>query len=89
MLSNASPTCPGEIRTVLVAGLGLIGGSMAKAIKKNTDWRVLGWNRTRSVTEQALREGAIDAAAEDGDFGSCDLLIAAMFPASSKSRSGR
>ena len=69
-------------KTVIVAGLGLIGGSMAKAIKKNTDWRVLGWNRTRSVTEQALREGAIDATAEDADFASCDLLIAAMFPAS-------
>ncbi len=68
-------------KTVIVAGLGLIGGSMAKAIKKYTDCRVLGWNRTRSVAEAALQEGAIDAIAEDADFASCDLLIPALFPA--------
>ena len=33
--------------TVLIAGLGLMGGSMAKAIKSRTLSRVLGWNRTR------------------------------------------
>ena len=32
--------------TVLVAGLGLMGGSMAKTIKARTLSRVLGWNRT-------------------------------------------
>ena len=44
------------IQTVLVAGLGLIGGSMAKAIKENIGCRVLGWNRTRSVAERACAE---------------------------------
>ena len=29
------------------------GGSMAKALKKYTDHRVWGWNRTRSVAEKA------------------------------------
>ena len=33
--------------TVLIAGLGLMGGSMAKTIKARTLSRVLGWNRTR------------------------------------------
>jgi len=69
-------------KTVIVAGLGLIGGSMAKAIKKHTDCRVLGWNRTRAVAEQALREGGIDGIAEDTDFASCDLLIPVLYPAS-------
>ena len=32
--------------TVLIAGLGLMGGSMAKTIKARTLSRVLGWNRT-------------------------------------------
>ena len=69
-------------KTVIVAGLGLIGGSMAKAIKKHTDCRVLGWNRTKSVAEQALREGAIDGIATDADFAGCDMLLPVLYPAS-------
>lgn len=67
-------------KTVIVCGLGLIGGSMAKAIKQHTDCTVLGWNRTRSVAEQALRDGTIDRIAEDADFASCDMLIPALYP---------
>ena len=71
-------------KTVIVAGLGLIGGSMAKAIKKNTGCRVLGWNRTRAVAERALAEGAIDAIAGEADLAACDLLIPAMPPAATE-----
>ena len=67
-------------KTVIVAGLGLMGGSMAKAIKKHTDCRVLGWNRTESVCQKALEEGAIDAIARDADFAACDLLIPVLYP---------
>ena len=49
--------------TVLIAGLGLMGGSMAKTIKARTLSRVLGWNRTRATAEQALADGSIDAIA--------------------------
>lgn len=45
---------------VLICGLGLIGASLAKALKKNTNHTVFGWNRTASVTEKALRDGVID-----------------------------
>ena len=45
---------------VLICGLGLIGASLAKALKKNTNHTVLGWNRTPSVTEKALRDKTID-----------------------------
>ncbi len=71
-------------KTVIVAGLGLIGGSMAKAIKKNTDCRVLGWNRTRAISEKALDEGAIDSIADERDFETCDLLIPAMPPSATE-----
>lgn len=54
---------------ILICGLGLIGASLAKTIKKNTNHKVFGWNRTQSVTEKALRDGAID---ETGDI---DFLI--------------
>ncbi len=67
-------------KTVLIAGLGLIGGSMAKAIKKHTDCRVVGWNRTESVARQALADGAIDSIATEEDFSTCDLLIPVLYP---------
>lgn len=46
---------------ILICGLGLIGTSLAKTLKKNTKHTVLGWNRTQSVTQKALRDGVIDA----------------------------
>ena len=48
--------------TVLIAGLGLMGGSMAKTIKARTLSRVLGWNRTRATAEQALADGCFGLA---------------------------
>lgn len=67
-------------KTVVVAGLGLIGGSMAMALKQYTDWTVCGWNRTRSVAEKALERGAIDAIADEQTIASCDLLIPVLYP---------
>ena len=66
--------------TVLVAGLGLMGGSMAKTIKARTLSRVLGWNRTRATAEQALADGAIDAIATDALFREVDLVIIGLYP---------
>ena len=40
---------------IAVVGLGIIGGSFCKAIKKYTDHRVIGINRTKSTAEKALK----------------------------------
>ncbi|MBO5494956.1 MAG: prephenate dehydrogenase [Eubacterium sp.] len=45
---------------ILIVGLGLIGASLAKTLKKNTSHTVYGWNRTETVTKRALEEGVID-----------------------------
>lgn len=45
---------------VLIVGLGLIGASLAKTLKKNTTHTVLGWNRTESVSSRAIADGVID-----------------------------
>ena len=59
-----------EVRMkILVAGLGLIGASIAKSLKKNTSHYILGWNRTQTVTLKALEDGAID------ETGTLDELI--------------
>ena len=67
-------------KLAVVAGLGLLGGSMAKALKRYTGYTVYGWNRTRSVAEAALAEGAIDGIADDEIFARCDLLVPVLYP---------
>ncbi len=66
--------------TVLVVGLGLMGGSMAQTIKARTNCRVLGWNRTRETAEKAKSDGAIDAVANDSLFKEADLVIVGLYP---------
>lgn len=66
---------------VLICGLGLIGASFAKQLKKNTNHKVLGWNRTESVTEKALRDGAIDETGNIDDLISqADITIINFYP---------
>ncbi len=49
---------------ILIVGLGLIGASLAKTLKKNTKHHVMGWNRTASVSARAVSDGAIDETGE-------------------------
>ncbi len=49
---------------ILVVGLGLIGASVAKALKKYTDNYIMGYNRTKSVSARALSDGVIDETGE-------------------------
>lgn len=69
-----------RFKTVLVAGLGLMGGSMAKTLKARTDCRVLGWNRTRETAERAKADGDIDAVASAALFREADLVIISLYP---------
>lgn len=63
-----------------IVGLGLIGGSLAKALKYNTEYTVLGWNRSRDVLAKAKLLGAIDGELTDGEIAQCDILICALYP---------
>lgn len=66
---------------ILVLGLGLIGASIAKTLKKNTNHYVLGWNRTKSVTEKALADGAIDETGElDELLSQADITFINFYP---------
>ena len=66
------------IKTVGIVGLGLIGGSMAKSIKKCSDCRVYAFDIKESTMKQALESGAIDGRLED--LSTVDLLVVALFP---------
>ena len=61
-----------------VIGLGLIGGSFAKAAAQ-AGHRVFVWNRTRATADRAVAEGiAADVLADD--FSACDVVLVALPP---------
>ncbi len=65
--------------TVGIAGLGLIGGSFAKAYHA-AGHRVLAWNRSRSVLDFALISGDADGELTKETISSCDLVLVCVFP---------
>ncbi|MDD4843064.1 MAG: prephenate dehydrogenase [Anaerotignum sp.] len=63
-----------------VIGLGLIGGSMAKAIKQKTEHMVFGWDESEGVRYSARLAEAVHDILEDGNPSGCDLVIIALYP---------
>ena len=63
-----------------IIGLGLIGGSMAKAYKRDPRWEVYGANRSRSIVDFAILAQAIDGELTDEILPTLDLLFLASFP---------
>ncbi|MBR5516093.1 MAG: prephenate dehydrogenase/arogenate dehydrogenase family protein [Clostridia bacterium] len=67
-------------KNIAVIGLGLIGGSIAKAFKKHTNHTIWGYNRTASIAQTALSDGAIDKIMDIDDLGFCDMVVIALYP---------
>ena len=65
--------------TVGIVGLGLIGGSFAKAYHEAGE-TVLACNRTEDTLKFAMLSGAVDGELTEENIGSCDLVIIAVFP---------
>lgn len=65
---------------IAIVGLGLIGGSLAKAIKKNTEAMVYGIDISGSTVAAALAEEAIDGRIEPEQLAMCDIVIVALYP---------
>ena len=63
-----------------IVGLGLIGGSMAKAWKAKTECMVLGWDVSRAVVELAQVADAIDAVLTPDRLAECDVVMIAINP---------
>ena len=63
-----------------VVGLGLIGGSMAKAVKKKTEHTVLGWDVSETIRYSALLMEAVHGFMEDGNPKDCDLVLLGLYP---------
>ena len=67
-----------DTKCVGFIGLGLIGGSIAKAIHKfYPDWKLIAYDIDTSNTTQAFNEGVIQGIASDVDasFSICDIIF--------------
>lgn len=65
--------------TVGIVGLGLIGGSAAKAFRTEGH-TVYGTDRDRAIADFAVLDGAIDAVLTDDLLASCELLLLCVYP---------
>ena len=65
---------------IAVIGLGLIGGSIAKAIKEQTDHTVLGADIVQSVLLRAKLTEAIDDELTEANLPECETVIIALYP---------
>ena len=67
-----------QIQTIGFVGLGLIGGSIAKAIKEfHPQIQIKAYMRSQDTLTEAVREGTIDTActAVDMEFSDCDYIF--------------
>lgn len=65
---------------IAIVGLGIIGGSLAKAFTEYTEHRVIGINRTESVVKQALNEGSIHEAGTKYSLANADVVYMCTYP---------
>ncbi len=64
---------------IAICGLGLIGGSFARAYKKHGH-TVLGFDTSKNTMDYAIENGICDNELRTEDIKSCDLLIVAICP---------
>lgn len=70
---------------IAILGLGLIGGSLARALHARTPHRVVGLDTDGAVLQRALADGVIAAGAQsEADMAAlladCDALLVALYP---------
>ncbi|MBR2635458.1 MAG: prephenate dehydrogenase/arogenate dehydrogenase family protein [Oscillospiraceae bacterium] len=63
-----------------IVGLGLIGGSLAKAVKAKTAHTVLAFDKNEEVLSKALSDKAVDAVLDENTLSSCQIVLVALYP---------
>ncbi|MBQ5749030.1 MAG: prephenate dehydrogenase [Oscillospiraceae bacterium] len=67
------------MNTIGIVGLGLIGGSFAKAYHE-AGWQVLACERDASVLSFAQISGAVNGVLDEKNIASCDLVLVCIYP---------
>lgn len=65
---------------IAVIGLGLIGGSICKALKANTFHHIMGIDTNKETIKKALECGAIDEEIDESRLNEANLTIVALYP---------
>lgn len=65
---------------IVIVGLGIIGGSFAKAFKKYSDHHIIGINRTKSTLQKAYDCHAIDEMGDENSLKKADVIFLAVYP---------
>lgn len=63
-----------------IVGLGLIGGSLAKATKKNTNHKVYGFDISEETVKSALKEKSINKELTSENLNECDYVFIPLYP---------
>ena len=69
-----------KCKKVGIVGLGLIGGSFAKAYKENSEAEVYGFDKDLTIMEFAKLEGTLNGYLDNKMLGECELIILALYP---------
>lgn len=65
---------------IAVVGLGLIGGSICKSLKKNTFHHIMGLDNDKNTIEKAVAAGAIDEEITPDRLSEANLTIICLYP---------
>ena len=65
---------------IAIVGLGVIGGSLAKAFVKYTDHTIIGINRTELTAKHALLDGAIHEIGSPESLSKADIVYMCTYP---------
>lgn len=65
---------------IAVVGLGLIGGSICKSLKKHTFHHIMGIDSDGETVRKALEQGAIDEEITAGELDKANLTIICLYP---------
>lgn len=65
---------------IAVVGLGLIGGSMCKSLKKHSFHRILGIDTNKETIRKALEQNVIDEEITSERLGEANLTVISLYP---------
>ena len=68
-----------------IVGLGLIGGSVARAYrdysdKNSSDFKIFGHDINKPILDFAVMSGVLDGALDSDSIGKCDLIFVGLYP---------
>lgn len=65
---------------IAVVGLGLIGGSFCKSLKKHTFHHIIGIDTNKEVLKKALSDNSIDEIGDESNLSEANLTIICLYP---------